>query len=447
MRRGWTLVALLGGCSNGNPPIGPGPSTFDTVGATSGSSSETAASEEEAASDTSSPTNGSESSGPTSTGGSDPPDYAMGTWVFENVSSTPTMGLHGRRAVLETGQNVVAWAEVDPDDLGILNIFAAVQSDADWTFQALTDVEEQNTYPTMVAAGDVAFLAWTGRQTADDDYDIYLAEWNGAAWEPARNLTGVIDPEAFDESQPVMVRRPGSLTVAFTVNQIMPATSEVYVAEFLPDDDPAERELLIPTSQGTCFDLTGAASDDGVAHFVASCGGSLIHATDRSGDWDYDTLGGVGTGVLSPSASHGSDGDVHLVWVQGTPCGTETCEDIFYAKTTDGVFGNPVNVTNTANLNERFPSVGIDPWGRVLVFSQVRLDDLVHLRLSVSEDGGDTFAESVRISPEATLDDHQTPTDVAFDADGLPSFVFEYVVDGSDPLNIDIHLARFEPGA
>jgi hypothetical protein len=359
------------------------------------------------------------------------------------------MGLHGRRAVLEGGQQVVAWAEVDPDDLGIMNIFAAVENGADWTFDALTAFDQQNTYPTTVAAGETAYLAWTGRTSTTGDYDVFFTSWSGAGWDLPRNLTDALDtpgdPE--NDSMPVMVRRPGSLAIAFTVSVSdgVSSTTSVWVTEFLPDENPTARELLIPSSAGTCNNLTGAIAENGVAHFIALCGGDLVHATDRGGDWDHDTLGGVGTGVLSPSASPGPDGEVHLVWVGSDACGAQTCEDIFYAKTTDGVFGNPVNVTATANLNERMPAVGVDPWGRVLVFSQVRLDNVVHIRLAVSDDGGASFTESLRITPDVTVDDYQTPEDVAFDAQGLPSFVLELVEDGSDPLNIDIHLARFEP--
>lgn len=450
MRRGCALLlGLVGGCSSGSPPIGPGPVTFESADATgtsspasNGTDSEGGTSDDTDDSDT--PTTSASSSG----GPLEPPDYALGTWMFENISGTPTMGLHGRRALLDTGQDVVAWAEVDPDDLGILNILAATQSGNDWTFEPLTAFQEQNTYPTMVGVGDTAFLAWTGRTHDMDDYDIWLTSWNGTAWATPRNLTDNLeDPLApTDDSRPVMVRRPGSLVVAFTVSEPGTSSSGVWVTEFLPDALPATREVLVPSGAGSCLSLTGASSNDGVAHYVALCSGSLIHATDRSGEWDHDTLGGVGTGVLSPSASQGVDGNVHLLWVQQSPCGAEQCEEIFYAKTSDGVFGNPVPVTNTANLSERMPAVATDPWGRVLVLSQIRLDNIVHLRLSISEDGGATFSEPMRITPEATLDDYQNATDIAFDADGLPSFVYEQVIDASDPLNIDIHRATFVPG-
>jgi hypothetical protein len=442
------LVAALGaGCSDGGPPIAPGPVTFNTSETTvasghgTDSTGDPSSGTDASTDDTDTPATGS------GTGMLEPPDYGAGSWTFENVSNTPNMGLHGVRAVLDSGQDVVAWAEVDPDDLGILNIFAAVNDGADWTFDALTSLDQQNTFPTMVGVGDTAYLAWTGRTGATADYDVFLASWNGTGWDSPRNLTDALDtpgtPE--DDSEPVMVRRPGSLALAFTVREEDGFTSDVYVAEFLPDENPTSRELLIPASVGTCNNLTGGVADDGVAHFIAHCGGDLIHATDRSGDWDHDALGGIGSGVISPSARSGPDGEVHLVWVQSDACGTENCEDVFYAKTTDGVFGSAVNATATPNLNERMPAVGVDPWGRVLVFSQVRLDNVVHLRLAVSDDGGASFSESLRISPEVTADDYQTPSDVAFDSQGLASFVFELGFDGSDPLNLDIHLARFVP--
>jgi hypothetical protein len=222
------------------------------------------------------------------------------------------------------------------------------------------------------------------------------------------------------------------------------AGSEVWVVDFLPGSDPTERELIIPEVAGNCSDLTGAGAADGIAHFVARCGGDLVHATDRSGEWDYDALAGTGTGILSPNARRGTDGEVHLVWVQSAPCGVDDCDDVYYSRTTGGVFGPIVNTTASPNLSERYPTLGQDPWGRILVFSQVRLDGVGHLRMTVSEDG-DTFEESWRITPEADPDGYESPSSVTFNKDGLPTVLFLLNVDDSDPLNLEVYLARFVP--
>jgi hypothetical protein len=82
----------------------------------------------------------------------------------------------------------------------------------------------------------------------------------------------------------------------------------------------------------------------------------------------------------------------------------------------------------------------------VLVVHQAAVDGAVGLYLSVSEDGGATFSSHGRISPAGTADDYQTPSSIGFDTDGVPSFALEVLETGSDPLNVDIHVARFVPG-
>jgi len=88
---------------------------------------------------------------------------------------------------------------------------------------------------------------------------------------------------------------------------------------------------------------------------------------------------------------------------------------------------------------------GVDPWDRVLVVHQAALDGTGGLYLSISEDGGATFVSHGRISPPGVDDDYQTPSSIGFFADGVPSFALEVMKDGSDPLNVDIHVARFVP--
>lgn len=65
--------------------------------------------------------------------------------------------------------------------------------------------------------------------------------------------------------------------------------------------------------------------------------------------------------------------------------------------------------------------------------------------LSLSE-AGDQFVSLGRITPGGTQDDYQTPTAITFDEEGNPSFALEVLEAGSDPLNVDIWVARFVPG-
>ncbi len=432
------MLATVGGATTDDPPSSSGPDD-DAGSATSGMDT-------------------ADGSGADSSGGSTgellPPDLGDGTWEFENVSSTQAMSLHPTRTRLDDGTEVLGWAETALDDIGLLNMFAAIESGDQWSVSPLTNADRQHTFPSM-AGGELAYLVWMGQIEIDGDRDLFFATATPGGWTTPRNLTDAFDvPTPHNESEPAIGHRGGGqLFIAYTsAEQVDPlgpsATPGVFVVEMTADNDPAGQTSLVTPAQANCTDLTAAAAGDGTGHVIAKCTdggvGVLIHGTDRSGDWDDDTLSGTTTGILSPSMAAGADGNVHLVWIQDSDCGATACDDVFYASTTDHVFGTPVQVTDTANLDERFPSVGMDAWGRVLVFSQARIDGQAILYMSVSEDG-QTFAPSVRISPQDTLDDYQNPQAVLFSPEGYPSFAYERVVDGSDPLNIEIEVARFVP--
>lgn len=389
-----------------------------------------------------------------STGELEPPDLDAGTWEFENVSNTQAMSLHPTRARIDDGTEILGWAETDVDNISVLNVFGAVRSGQAWSVSPLTNADRQHTFPS-IAGGEVAHLVWTGQVDPDGDRDLYFATGMAGGWTTTRNLTEAFDsPDPVNESEPAIGHRGGgALFIAYTsATQVdplaPPPTPGVFVIEMTAANDPSGQTSLINPNQAHCTNLTAAAGGDGTGHVIAKCTdggqGVLYHGTDRSGDWDADPLAGTTSGLLSPALTAGPQGNVHLVWIQDSECGADACDDVYYASTTDDVFGTPIQVTETANLDERQPTVGVDAWGRVLVFSQARIDGQAILYMSVSEDG-QTFAPSVRISPQGTADDYQNPKDVLLSAEGYPSFAYERVVDGSDPLNIEIEIARFVP--
>jgi hypothetical protein len=392
--------------------------------------------------------------GSTGTGEFPPPDLTDGQWVFENVSNSNPMSLHPTRVVLDSGTEVVAWAETELSDIGVLNIFGAVGGDGVWSSVPLTAFDVQNTFPSL-AGGPIAHLAWTGRTDAADDLDVFFATGSDGGWTAPRNLTDSFDGlDGVNETRPAIGHRSsGELFIAYIAGPPPPPmgaaeTPGVFMIELTADNNPSGQKEVITPLTAHCSGLVAAAAGDDTGHVVASCtqdgAGVLIHVTDRSGTWNDDTLAGTTSGVLSPDLVAGGDGAVHLAWIQNTPCGADQCSDVYYAGTTENVFGTPVNVTDSANLDERQPTVGVDAWGRVLVLSQVRTDGVAGLYLAISEDG-EVFTPSTRISPPGAVDDYQTPRALAFSAEGYPSFAYERVVDGSDPLNIDIEIARFVP--
>ena len=450
MRKGFWLGLLACACASGTEGTSGTAATIaddggSSTGITSASTTSTTADPDGTAGETSD----LDTSGSESTGDSTPPDLSDGTWEFENVSDTPAMSLHAQRVVLEDGREFVGWGETDLAQISIVNIFAAAGPDA-WASSVLTSFDVQNTFPAM-AGGTTALLTWTGRQGSDDDNDIYFAVSENDGFGPARNLSdGFEGATPTSETRSSILLRSDGVVVAAYLSQepgMVPPPPEVYVSEFMVDNTPSDRTAVVNPTTTFCNDTVGAAAPSNVGHFLLSCtidgSSSLVHATDRSGEWDSEELAGVGGGVLTTDLVSGPDG-VHAVWVQDVACGGDTCDEVFYASTTDDVFGTPIQVTDTANLDERHPTVGVDPWGRVVVMAQARVDNVVSLRMSVAENGRD-FAEAVRISPEGTLDDYQAPANLVFDDSGYPSFVLEVGFDGSDPLNFDIYVARFIP--
>lgn len=452
-----SLVLALSACAGGGQS-GPGVSSVGSF-SEAGSGGDDASSGGGATTDEPpDPTAESGSSGGDTTGGIplDPVDLDAGTWSFENVSMTAVMGFHPRRALADDGREIVAWAEGALDDFSTLNILTATHDGAGWTTTARTAYEGvQNTFPFMVAA-PTPVLAWTGRRVVGDDDDVFIAVADGDGWSAIRNVSDSLEPaiEARADLRPALAAaEDGRLAIAYLSSAIteggLDPTPEVFVSEFSLAADPIKRTPLVDSMTTACSDLTGAAAPSGVFHFVLLCvqGGSsvLLQATNRSGEWTTDELSGLGTAILSPSMAPARDG-VHLTWVQQQPCGAESCYEVFHSATSDEVFGTPVAVTAEVNLDERRPTVGVDPWGRVLVVHQAAVDGAVGLYLSVSDDGGATFSSHGRISPGGTDDDYQTPSSIGFDADGVPSFALEVLETGSDPLNVDIHVARFVPG-
>lgn len=406
-------------------------------------------------------TDGSSDGAPADTSGgtgpnSDPVDLDDGVWVFDNVSRTPIMGFHPRRAVTADGREIVAWAETaSAADSSTLNIMAAVNDGDTWHSVALTEfVGPQNTFPSLTGV-PFPVLAWTGRTDEEgDDDDIWLSPLDGDAWDTPRNISDSLEPaiEARADRRPVVLGGDdGGYALAYISAEItgtsLDSTPQVFVAEFLLNEETGKRYTAIDSSVTACTDIVGAIAPSGVFHFALPCTvsgtGTLLQVTNRSGEWTSDELAGLGTAILTPQMAPGRDG-AHLVWVQSLPCGTEMCAEIYHARTQDEIFGTPVQVTDQINLEERKPNIGIDPWGRVLVLHQALLDGAQGIYLSMSEDG-ESFVELGRISPDATPDSYQSPSVIAFDADGVPSFALEVTEDGSDPLNIEIYVARFVP--
>lgn len=396
------------------------------------------------------PTDGGEES---STGPVLPPDLNAGSWMFENVSNSGPISLHPVYARLPEGNEVFAWAETRAGRLSVLNIHGAVRTDPRWSASVLTDADFQHTFPAM-AVGDEGYLVWSGRNAEGDDRDVFLSVVSPQGWSSVRNLTNAFDvPTTVNEGGPAIGVRDGDqLFIAYTSAEPPPPkapapTPTVYVLETTPGGQAGDQIELISPVQADCDDVVAAAAEDGTGHVIARCRDGdqtvFIHGSDRSGEWDTDTLAGTTTGLLSPAMAPGEDGNVHLTWIQDRRCGADLCDDVYYASTANNVFSGPIQVTGTANFQERTPSVGVDRWGRVLVFSQARVDGQAGLYLSISEDG-ETFGEPTLISPP-TLDDYQGPSRVLFSDEGYPSVAYERVVDSSDPLNIDVGVARFVP--
>jgi hypothetical protein len=386
----------------------------------------------------------------------DPVDLEDGHWELENVSRTPIMGFHPKRVLTEDGREVVAWAETfSAEDSSTLNIVAALRQGGEWTKTTLTSFEGvQNTFPTLVAQ-PAPILAWSGSTEAeDDDDDIWMAVLDGGSWQPPQNISDALELaiESRADRKPSLIGDADTgYALAFIsaelVGGALDPTPQVIVSDFLRDEDPNKRSIVIDSSVTSCTDVVGASAPSGVFHFVLPCTvsgtGTLLQVTNRSGMWTSDELAGLGTAILSPQMASGRDG-VHLVWVQSQPCGDDTCSEIWHARTQDEVFGTPVQVTDQINLDERKPAVGVDPWGRVIVLHQALLDGNMGIYLSLSDDG-ETFAELGRISPAASPDSYQSPTQIVFDDEGRPSFALEMTEDGSDPLNVEIFVARFVP--
>lgn len=388
--------------------------------------------------------------------GSDPVDLENGHWEFENVSRTPIMGFHPKRVLTDDGREIVAWAETfSAEDSSTLNIIAALNQGDDWTKTTLTSFSGvQNTFPTLVAS-PAPILAWSGSTEADDDDDdIWMAVLDGGSWQAPQNISDALELaiESRADRKPSLIGDEDTgYALAFIsaeiVGGMLDSTPQVFVSDFLRDEDPSKRTTAIDSSVTSCTDVVGASAPSGVFHFVLPCTvsgmGTLLQVTNRSGMWTDDELAGLGTAILTPQMASGRDG-VHLVWVQSMPCGAETCSDIWHARTQDEVFGTPVQVTDQINLDERKPAVGVDPWGRVIVLHQALLDGNMGVYLSLSEDG-ETFTELGRITPSASPDSYQSPTVISFDGEGRPSFALEMTEDGSDPLNVEIYVARFVP--
>lgn len=445
------------GCARGGDNPGPTAATFaeSTVGNDDGDSDpDTTTDDGDDSGDDSPPDDTAGDDDTSSTGATpvDPPDLSDGSWQFQNVSMTVGISLHARRAVLDDGREVVSWAQSNPDAISNVNIMTA-DGPGEWAVSSITAFDDvQNTFPSM-AGGNRALVAWAGKTGPDDSLDIWLVRSQGASWSPPENISTMFeDAKApLSDTEPVLLRRPdGGVAVVYLASLVdkflPPGPPEVFVSKFFEDNSPSQRLALNPAN-AFCNSLSGATAPSGVFHVVLACTDSgdstLVHATDRSGEWDTDPLNGVTAGVLSPNMSRGPE-VAHLVWIQDAPCGKEGCSEVFYMPTdTDEVFGTPVQVTNTANRNERIPAVGVDPWGRVLTVFQARVDGVARLYSSFSEDG-QTFDESERISPDGD-DDYQTPHAITFDDAGYPSFVHEVALDGSDPLNIEIFVARFVP--
>jgi hypothetical protein len=197
---------------------------------------------------------------------------------------------------------------------------------------------------------------------------------------------------------------------------------------------------------GGCGDFSAVADATGSIHAIVVCGPpsatTLVHVTDAGGSWSSQALSlGLGLSDFGPSLATAPDGTVHLVWTTDEACGANACAEVYHARLTANGIDAPVSVSDDPARDDLAPALAIDATGRVLVAWHG--DEDVHFAWSAD---GSVFSSPRNMTPDSPDTTDRFPQSFAFDRDtGLPSLMFERVIAGTQPLNVEIFRARLEP--
>ncbi len=168
-------------------------------------------------------------------------------------------------------------------------------------------------------------------------------------------------------------------------------------------------------------DILFAYSTDGGKTFSTPRNLSASRGGDGKGRLDRDTWS---NGSLDLAA--GPDGSVHAAW-------TEYDGMLWLARSRDGgrSFSRPQQIAGDARLPARGPSLAVGPAGRLYLAWTVGEDPDADIRVSLSSDGGATFAAPVHVGAGQARADAPR---LAVDRDGAVHLVYVEQLDKSAPV-------------
>lgn len=361
------------------------------------------------------------------------PDYTGAYWRLTNVSTTLATISHDPQIAFVGGSPVVAFSEPESDDFGDQSIHVATTDGLLWTDSLIADGRgDQLAYPSLSATEGAAHLVYSGVGD-DDDRDIWIAGRAAGVWSEPINMTG--DPaEARQNERPQVVTGAAGPTALYFSRLGAPGTVAEEV-EIRAQQMGGEAEVIYTADRSLCFDLRAIADAAGNIHAITDCGG-FRYMTNAGGSWSAIEipLGASGAPSLA-DISIDPAGGVHLAWSGRTDCPElgegETCARVFYSRD----LGVPVVISRAPEAVGYHPVIAADDRGRPLIAYHHNTDGSSRVYVSHSDDGI-TFAPPRALGDGANRE--WMPGRLMFGPDRRPHLMFERMIEGSDPLDVDI---------
>ncbi len=386
-------------------------------------------------------------------------DGLDGTWMFENVSHTAdTISLEGDLAISASGAMIVAFSDVLPDSTSDQDIFTTSPSECGWMSEPLTkDTDVQNTYPSLVVAGDTFHLVWSGYPEGLND--VYYATATGDGdWSERVNLTAEYESSMMRHAYApsISIGPDGTIAVAYlsapasdTGGFAGPAVVKVATVESGALAGPPR--TVLDYGDDECFNPRAIHDGDGNLHVLAECGPlfnqDIAWATTAGpGPWKTDILPGTaGHDDMSITVAL-AGGTVHAAWVADLPCGDGTCRTLQHSALTGTTWSDPVSASQAGEPNDNGPALAIGPDDTIyLAFWRDNADSKSDVYLTRSTDG-ETFAPPCNLTRTET-ENEWMPSSLQVDAtSGTLHLLYEEFVPASDPLDTEIIHGSLESG-
>lgn len=278
----------------------------------------------------------------------------LGPFGLPTEISQATSAHSGSPVIAADGSDLHAAWICDPDDTNI-DIWYRRNTAGNWgpIFNASNTVTK-SLRPAIAARNGVGpVVAWDEAIYADDNYDTFFADWNGAGFNPAINISNTAGGAVYGSVNVNIVVAPNGDVTAVWADRI---TGDYHVnARRRVAGVWQPRQELSGLRTGPATPGIAVSSDNRV-HVVYEADGTIWYQIWNGSAWSAPVglPGGLNSGIR-PKIAIDSEGFAHVVADAFTDGNNR---DIFYSTNAAGSWSSWVNISNLPGTQSLNPDIG-----------------------------------------------------------------------------------------